>query len=407
MLQTSSQVRIDGIEETTPGSNMSDTNHLDSKVREVFNHLGIETNTSFIERIGKPRRAPKREQPSPQRPRTALVTVSTSWDAKRILDRADLLKDFKSRVYISAALTKQEEEIENELLKKKRELIKNGEKKDNIRIRNLKLFVNDTEIKLQAPTEKIREAKSADSWLIVNQSLHISCFNVRSLISKKRRNTLSKAALLSNSEILALTETWLIQDIASNEIGMAEYQIYRLDRKYTTKSRHGGVLLAIKENMPHKLYEKLNNIEDAVGCTIDDTLLVVCVYNRPENSPYRWPISKLENSVEASRNSKVPKLVITGEATCQKQTGNPSSENQYEAPVLQALEKLHVSQEIRIPTFDQATLDVLLCNDDFVVRANHDGILNAKYSIDGRAASTTKQSKWKYTSNTTPRTGPQ
>ena len=98
LTQTSSQVRIDGIEETTPGSNMSDTNHLDSKVREVFNHLGIETNISFIERIGKPRRAPISEQPSPQRPRTALVTVSTSWDAKRILDRAHLLKDFKSKV---------------------------------------------------------------------------------------------------------------------------------------------------------------------------------------------------------------------------------------------------------------------------------------------------------------------
>ena len=163
IIQTSSQVRIEGIEETTPGSNMSDTNHLDSKVREVFNHLGIETNISFIERIGKPRRAPKSEQPSPQRQRTALVTVSKSWDAKRILDPAHQLKDFKSRIYISAVLTKQEKGIENELLKKRRELINNGEKKDNIRIRNLKLFVNDTEIKLQAPTEKIQEAKSADS----------------------------------------------------------------------------------------------------------------------------------------------------------------------------------------------------------------------------------------------------
>ena len=35
----------------------------------------------------------------------------------------------------------------------------------------------------------------------------------------------------------------------------------------------------------------------------------------------------------------------------------------------------------------QATVDVLICNDDFVARANYDAILNAKYSIDGRAAS--------------------
>ena len=140
--------------------------------------------------------------------------------------------------------------------------------------------------------------------------------------------------------------------------------------------------------MPQKLYEKLNNIEDAVGCTIDDTLLVVCDYNPPEYSPYRWPISKWENLVEACRNSNIPKLVITGDVNMPKTNWESFiSENQYETEVLQALEKLHVSEEIRIPTFDQATLDVLLCKDDFVVRANHDAIHNAKYSIDGRAAS--------------------
>ena len=94
------------------------------------------------------------------------MTVSTSWDAKRILDREHLMKDFKSRVYISAALTKQEKEIENELLKKRKDLIKIGARKDNIRIRNLKLFVNDIEINLQAPTEKVQQAKSTK----VNQS---------------------------------------------------------------------------------------------------------------------------------------------------------------------------------------------------------------------------------------------
>ena len=146
------------------------------------------------------------------------------------------------------------------------------------------------------------------------------------------------------------------------------------------------MLQAIKENMPHKLYEKLKNFEDAVGCIIDDTLLVVCVYNPPENSPYRWPISKWEKLAEACRNSNIPKLIITGNVNMPKTNREPfTSESQYETEVLQALEKLHVSQ-IRIPTFDQAPLDVLLCNDDFVVRANHDAILNAKYSIDGRAA---------------------
>ena len=83
-----------------------------------------------------------------------------------------------------------------------------------------------------------------------------------------------------------------------------------------------------------------------------------------------------------------PQLVITGDVNMPKTNWESFiSENQYETEVLQALEQLHVSKEIRIPTFDQATLDVLLCKDDFVVQANHDAILNAKYSINGRAAS--------------------
>ena len=139
------------------------------------------------------------------------------------------------------------------------------------------------------------------------------------------------------------------------------------------------MLLNIKENMSHKLYEKLNNIEDTVGCTIDVNLLALCVYNPPENSPCQWPISKWENLVEACRNSNIPKLVITGDVNMPKTNWESfMSANQYEAEVLQALEKLHLSQEIRFLTFDQATLDVLLCNDDFVVRVNYDTILNAK-----------------------------
>ena len=160
--------------------------------------------------------------------------------------------------------------------------------------------------------------------------------------------------------------------------------------------------------MPHKLYEKVNNNEDAVGCTIDDTPLVVCVYNPPENSPYRWPISKSENLVEARRKSNIPKLVLTGDVNMPKTNWESFiSENQYETEVLQALEKLHVSQEIRIPTFAQATLDVLLCNDDFVVRATTTLSSTRNTRLMDVRLPTTKQSSWKYTSNTTLRTGPQ
>ena len=49
------------------------------------------------------------------------------------------MKDYRTPVFISKELNPEEQKIENELLQKRREMLKNGINKNQIRIRNLKL----------------------------------------------------------------------------------------------------------------------------------------------------------------------------------------------------------------------------------------------------------------------------
>ena len=54
----------------------------------------------------------------------------------------------KYKVFISKSLSKTEQELENKLLKKRRELINEGNQPSTLRIRNFELFLNDRRVHL-------------------------------------------------------------------------------------------------------------------------------------------------------------------------------------------------------------------------------------------------------------------
>ena len=74
-------------------------------------------------------------------------------------------------------------------------------------------------------------------------TLNISSFNARSIVNK--RLELQSHVALMNPDIIAITETWLHEGIADNEILPSSYNVLRNDRG----SRGGGVLLAVKSNI--------------------------------------------------------------------------------------------------------------------------------------------------------------
>ena len=73
--------------------------------------------------------------------------------------------------------------------------------------------------------------------------------NVRSLLGKL--DELRVKIMTKNYDIIALTETWLTEDIPEQLILLQGYKLIRLDR--SSNQRGGGVLLYIKESFTIQL----------------------------------------------------------------------------------------------------------------------------------------------------------
>lgn len=76
-----------------------------------------------------------------------------------------------------------------------------------------------------------------------SNALRISSFNARSIVNK--RLDLEAYVTLVNADFIAITETWLHNNIDDNELLPSSYNIHRKDRE----RRGGGVLLAVKSNI--------------------------------------------------------------------------------------------------------------------------------------------------------------
>ena len=69
---------------------------------------------------------------------------------------------------------------------------------------------------------------------------------------------------MENMDIQCLTETWLTDDIPNEGLFLKEFMIHRNDRKtdnHTTK--HGGVLIAVKNSISNEKVE-LKNADEYV-----------------------------------------------------------------------------------------------------------------------------------------------
>lgn len=87
-------------------------------------------------------------------------------------------------------------------------------------------------------------------------------------------------------DFLLLTETWLNKDINSSELGLNQYNIYRLDRNHTTsnKSKGGGVMVCISKKISsRKLPVKHKNVEQMfVMLNISTSkIIIACTYIPP------------------------------------------------------------------------------------------------------------------------------
>ena len=130
--------------------------------------------------------------------------------------------------------------------------------------------------------------------------MKILTFNARSLLDLKRRYSFSNCVKTENDlDILCITETWLTDDVPDESLFLKEYAIHRKDRLTDNhKSKHGGVLIAVK-NLPHeRVILGNNNLDEYVAIKVtpkDVPRIICCIYNPPKESYYRWPVEKMIN----------------------------------------------------------------------------------------------------------------
>jgi len=137
------KLRFSGIRECTTTKFHSERKNNDlNKIVEILNFMGINNNgIRDIQRLGKFNSAHKS-------PRKILVTFTTVWQAYQVMREAYKLKEYTFKVFVAPALSREDAENENKLLKRRRELIEEGVDAKLLKVKNLKLYQEDKEVEV-------------------------------------------------------------------------------------------------------------------------------------------------------------------------------------------------------------------------------------------------------------------
>jgi len=114
-------------------------------------------------------------------------------------------------------------------------------------------------------------------------------------------------------DVIALTETWLSDQVRNNEILPVGYNIFCRDRR--TGKRGGGVLLAIKDSIPTDLPEFYSDSLEVVSVIIKSPfnyiLLAVCY--RPPASTNAEFLPELNRFLKHVADSNIKDAVLVGD----------------------------------------------------------------------------------------------
>ena len=185
--------------------------------------------------------------------------------------------------------------------------------------------------------------------------------NVRSLVNFDRRAKLANAITSNNYNIICLCETWLNVNIASSELLLDGYDIFRADRKALhDQYPHGGSLIAVKNNFAAEEVHNPNMPDSSIACkiTICDVTIIICVfYNPPASSKYRYELADFINLLNFF--PKTSQLVICGDINFPETNWSSlTSLSDYEQQVLDEFEDRCLLQAIDFKTCGQNILDV-------------------------------------------------
>lgn len=135
---------------------------------------------------------------------------------------------------------------------------------------------------------------------------------------RTKTDTFHRTTLSADYDVIALTETWLNDDIGNAELS-SEYTIFRCDRNNLTSTlkRGGGVLIAVRNNLKASQVQ-LTNCESLEQVCVRVQLnslaiYICCIYLRPNSNPclYSNHASSIQEMLESSDSSD--SIVVVGD----------------------------------------------------------------------------------------------
>ena len=225
-----------------------------------------------------------------------LVTVSSPWEVRKLLAKGRKLVNYDFPAFLSRALNQEEIQVEKSMLLRRRAIIARGVSKLDIRMENQQLYFKGQKVKdlvLTSEEENPLRLPRNQNWL--QNSISCLVFNTRSLLNLDRRRMFAVAAETSAYDIIALIETWLTADISDSELFLQNYQLYRSERNANLKSKYGGVMIGVRNNITSfpidvtNLNDKLTSaFAGSLRTVNDEKVLIWCLYNPPSiwSHPY-------------------------------------------------------------------------------------------------------------------------
>ena len=114
------QIGINGIPESDSKIRTEVLNYQSEEFKKVMKFLGDDPTKTDMKRLARP-------SPDNNRLRTFLITLHNPWDVRKVLAKTATLKEYIAQQnFISKSMNRDERQIEDQLLKKRRELINNN-----------------------------------------------------------------------------------------------------------------------------------------------------------------------------------------------------------------------------------------------------------------------------------------
>ena len=293
------------------------------KVESVFEFLpGKKCNVKILKRVGQ-------FKDLSLKPRTLIVQVDKEACRTLLLKASQELKNYRELsepLFLLKELTIEELKNENESLRMRKVKNDQGVPRKKLRIRNLNFEMQNDQGIWEEVYDNVADSAEAPSAWLPNRNhetqVYLLMWNVRSMLDLNRRTALSNALALQQLHIISLCKTWPVNTIPNSGLFLGSRSMFRRDRqpKWTGKSSHRGVLIAVDSSIPCKETTEFNVFEDVVGivchfCSVH--LLVLSDYCPTENTPYRWASSKFTHLLQeidmVQQQYYITEIIVTGD----------------------------------------------------------------------------------------------